>query len=141
MNLQRMLRAAVLASLVAAPVALAQPSTEFARLSTQYAAWAGGRANAESLVRGLSSGGSVTLVTSVGADVSLAGFRPASPLSYGEVSSALSNARQSLSRLGIAQPTAEQIQAALIGGDIERADGSTRRLSGVGASSVPGALR
>jgi len=40
-------------------------------------------------------------------------------------------AQQNLARMGVAQPNAEQIQAALIGGDVEIASGSSRQLAGM----------
>ena len=133
MNVQRMLRALVLASLCSASAAWADvPGGDFSRLSSQYAAWAGGKSNADAIVGGLRSGSSITLVTSgAGRSVSLAGFTPQGPMTYGEIHAALSNAQRTLSRLGIAQPTAEQIQAALIGGEITTRDGASRSLAGV----------
>jgi hypothetical protein len=127
MNPKRLLRAAFVAAVFTAPVAWAQPAGDFARLSSQYAEWAGGRSNADSLVSGLRDGASVTLVTTgTGRTVSIAGFRPPARMSYGEVRSALANARSTLARMGIANPTAEEIQTALIGGEI-----GTRQVAGV----------
>jgi len=134
MNSKRTLRALLVAASLAATGALAAelPAGDYARLSSQYAGWAGGKSNADALVGGMRSGSSITLVTTGGGrSVSLAGFTPSAPMSYGQISSALAGARESLSRLGIGNPTAEQIQAALIGGDIEVADGRTRQLAGV----------
>jgi hypothetical protein len=94
-------------------------SNDFARLTTNYAAWAGGKTNAEALVAGLRDGRTVTLVTNIpGEGISLAGFTPAAPMGYGAIESLLSSAQRSLQRAGVQRPTAEQIQAALIGGDI-----------------------
>lgn len=100
----------------AAPARASQPSD----LRSQYATWAGGPENAQQLVNGLRQGTSVTLVTrQPGQRMSLAGFTPARALSDDEISSALASARRELSRLGIERPSAEQIQAALIGGEVE----------------------
>jgi hypothetical protein len=80
----------------------------------------------------LLGGKTVTLVTTDPArNVSLAGFTPAAPMSAREVRLALDAARQSLSRLGISYPSAEQMQAALIGGDLILRDGSSRQVAGV----------
>ncbi|HEX4782679.1 MAG TPA: hypothetical protein VH301_18115 [Usitatibacter sp.] len=127
------LAASLAASLAFAATAMAAsaPPTEASRLSSEYAEWAGGHSNAESLVAGLRNGAPVTIVTN-GRDrsVSIAGFTPASAMSYGGVSSALSGAQHSLSRLGITKPNAEQIQAALIGGEIRTASGATTVMKG-----------
>ena len=45
-----------------------------ARIASQYAAWAGGRSNADALVKGMASGSSITLVTHANGTRSLAGF-------------------------------------------------------------------
>ena len=106
-------------------------------LSAQYASWAGGKANAEALVQGLRTGSSITLST-VRPDgtTSIAGFTPRA-LSHGEVANALERARDSLARLGIQKPTAEQIQAALIGGEVELRDGATTMVKGVVLAAPP----
>jgi hypothetical protein len=105
--------------------------TEATRLTSQYSDWAGGKSNADTLVAGLRNGSTVTLVTN-GADrsTSIAGFTPSGSMSYGNVSAALSSAQRSLARLGITHPTAEQIQAALIGGEVLRPNGATAVVRG-----------
>ena len=127
MNSTRALAASLAASLAFAATAMAAtaPQTDASRLAGQYAEWAGGQSNADALVAGLRTGTPITLVTN-GADrsVSIAGFTPNSSMSYGAVGNALGNAQRSLSRLGITRPSAEQIQAALIGGEIATANGS-----------------
>jgi hypothetical protein len=132
MNTQRFARAALAAALIAAAPAWAQlPEGDLARLSSQYASWAGSKANADAIVGGLARGSSITLVTSgPNGSASLAGFSPTGPMSYAEVRSALASAQQSLSRLGITRPSAEQIQAALIGGDVVVPGGATRQVAG-----------
>jgi hypothetical protein len=141
----RALAASLAASLAFAANAMAAsaPATEATRLSSQYSEWAGGRSNADSLVAGLRNGAPITIVTN-GSDraVSLAGFTPSAPMNYGNVASALSSAQRSLSRLGIAKPNAEQIQAALIGGEITTPKGSTVAVKGsVAARGAPVASR
>jgi len=119
----------------ATAMAATSPPTEASRLAARYSGWAGGQSNAEALVTGLRSGSSVTLVTN-GADrsVSLAGFSPSGPMSYGAVNNALSDAQRSLSRVGITHPNAEQIQAALIGGEVVGSSGKLVAMRGsVGA--------
>jgi len=134
MKIQRTFAALLVAGSLAASAAIAAdaPAGDFSRLSTQYAGWAGGKSNVDNLITGMRSGSSITLVTTGnGRGVSLAGFTPARAMSYGEISTALSGARQNLARMGVAQPNAEQIQAALIGGDVEVASGASRQLAGV----------
>lgn len=116
---------------IAANAMAATPATDATRLASQYSEWAGGRSNADSLVAGLRNGAPVTLVTS-GPDraVSVAGFTPTPSRSYGNVGSALANAQRSLGKIGITKPTAEQIQAALIGGEVTAANGKTTLVKG-----------
>ncbi len=141
MKPHQMLEAALTAALLStAASAQTTPATgEAARLATNYASWAGGRSNAEMLVNGLSSGSSITLATK-GPDraVSIAGFTPARPMSYQDVNAALARAQRELSRVGISRPTAEEIQAALIGGEVTLPDGATMQMAGlVPASGAP----
>jgi len=145
MKMQRLLRATLCAALVAAAPAWAEsPPGDFSRLSSQYAAWAGGKSNADAIVNGMRGGSSITLVTAApDRSVSIAGFTPAAAMGYGQIRSALATAQQSLARMGISHPTAEQIQAALIGGEITLPNGSSRQVAGaIGARGVaPVALR
>jgi hypothetical protein len=119
----RMIAASIAATVaLAATSALAAPATaqQAQGLTSQYAGWAGSAENAQSLVNGLRNGTSIMIVTrEPGRRVSLAGFTPSRSMSDSEVSEALASARRELSRLGIQRPTAEQIQAALIGGEVE----------------------
>lgn len=122
-----------LTTALAATTAMAAtaPVTEATRLTSQYSEWAGGKSNADALIAGLRNGSPITIVTN-GSDrsVSIAGFTPAASLSYGGVGTALSNAQRSLARIGITKPTADQIQAALIGGEIALSNGSTTMVRG-----------
>jgi hypothetical protein len=122
-----MMRIAVATLALATLPALAAVSD----LSSQYANWAGGKSNADSLVNGLQSGKSVMLVTQGSNNTrSLAGFTPPAPMSPEDVSAALAKARSTLASLGIRQPSADQIQAALIGGEVEMGNGRTRMVQG-----------
>jgi len=131
-----------LAAALAATSAMAAtvPVTEATRLTSQYSEWAGGKSNADALIAGLRNGSPITIVTN-GSDrsVSIAGFTPAASMRYGSVGSALSNAQRSLARIGITKPTAEQIQAALIGGEVALSNGSTTMVRG--SVSPAGATR
>ena len=122
----RKLAASLAASLLAASTAMAA-----SRIATEFSAWAGSHQNAEALVNGLHQGTSITIATT-GPDrtVSLAGFTPGSRMDYDEIRAALATARATLARMGVRQPTAEQIQAALIGGDVESRGGRARNVQG-----------
>ena len=52
----------------------------------------------------------------------------------GARSSALSSAQRSLARVGIDKPSAEQIQAAIIGGEVTTKSGATAMVKGSVAS-------
>jgi len=129
----RKLAASLAASLAFASSAMAatESAAPQSRIASDFAGWAGGRQNAEALVTGLHNGTSITLATTGSRrNVSLAGFTPSAPMSYDDVRDALASARSSLSRLGVRQPTAEQIQAALIGGEILLPSGASAEMRG-----------
>ncbi|HXF77433.1 MAG TPA: hypothetical protein VN598_01105 [Usitatibacter sp.] len=145
MTIRRSTLAASLAASLAfaanAMAASAPAPTEATRIANQYSQWAGGHSNAEALVAGLRNGAPVTIVTnSADRSVSIAGFTPASSMGYGSVASALAEAQHSLERLGIRKPNAEQIQAALIGGEISTANGGVTVVKGsvVARGPAPG---
>ena len=123
--------AAAAIALAALPAFAAVGNGDAARISSKYSTWAGGKSNADSLVTGLQNGTTVMLTTK-GADNtrSLAGFTPPTAMSAEEVESALARARSTLSSMGIRNPNADQIQAALIGGEVTLADGRTRSVAG-----------
>jgi len=52
-------------------------------------------------------------------------------MGWGNVSHALALARTALANAGITEPTAADLQAALVGGDVTTADGKTATLAGV----------
>jgi hypothetical protein len=83
----------------------------------------------------------ITLVTN-GPDrsVSIAGFTPSAPMGYDSVKAALANAQRSLARVGVSHPNAEQIQAALIGGEVKTARGGTAVVKGSIAARGSGPL-
>ena len=111
--------------------ATAAPADDTARLSSQYASWAGGKTNADSLVNGLRSGSSVTLVTvSPDNTKSIAGFTAQTRMSTEEIARSLAAAKRSLAGMGIRQPSADQIQSALIGGEVTLPDGKTKLVQG-----------
>src|SRR5688572_25273544 len=123
--------AAAALALAALPAFAAVGNGDAARISSKYSSWAGGKTNADSLVNGLQNGTTVMLTTK-GSDNtrSLAGFTPPAAMSPEEVESALARARSTLASMGIRNPNADQIQAALIGGEVTLADGRTRSVAG-----------
>lgn len=124
-------------------VAAMATSDDARKLSTQYSTWAGGKSNADALVTGMQNGTTVMLVTQ-GPDNtrSLAGFTPPAEMSTEEIASALARAKSTLAGMGVRQPSAGQIQAALIGGDVALASGGTKAVQGsVGLSSETVAVR
>src|SRR5258706_1203588 len=143
MNTLRLLKAAVAAVLVAgAPsvFALGVSSTESAKLSASYSTWAGGKSNSDSLVAGLRSSSTIDLTTTAAdGTVSTATFKPnTKAMGYGNVKHALTLAQRSLANLGITNPTATQMQAALMGGEIKLPDGTTTTVKGVVALRASG---
>jgi hypothetical protein len=130
-------------ALSAPAFAAVAPSDDARRLSSQYATWAGSRANAEALVTGMQNGTTVMLTTQ-GSDNtrSLAGFTPDSKMSTAEIAAALARAKATLASMGVKQPSADQIQAALIGGEVTLAGGRTKAIQGsVGYTQEPVAIR
>jgi hypothetical protein len=98
------------------------------RLSARYTALAGSETNAKSLVAGLRDGTDVKL-TSGAATTTI--DPPTGKMGYGNVNIALALAEANLKEQGIAQPTAEQLKAALNGGTITSSSGKTVQMSGV----------
>jgi hypothetical protein len=128
-------------AIAADAMAATAPATEATKLSAQYSNWAGGRSNADSLVAGLRNAAPIALVTN-GPDrsVSIAGFTPLAPMSYGAVGSALASAQRSLARVGINKPNAEEIQAALIGGEVKTARAGATLVKGSLVSRAAGPI-
>ena len=123
--------AAAAIALAALPAVAALGDTDSRSLSSQYAGWAGGKSNADALVNGLQGGKTVMLVTQGANNTrSLAGFTPPGPMSAEQVSAALAKAKSTLAGMGVKQPSADQIQAALIGGEVELGNGRTRMVQG-----------
>ena len=108
------------------------------KIASNFTGIAGSEENALALVNALRSGGEVTLVTTVPPPAgSPAGTLPTTtettfavptkPMGWGNVKHSLSLARDQLARAGITDPTAAQLQTALMGGDlvVTNADGTT----------------
>ena len=143
----RMLAAAVLMAL--APLATAQTTGTApeqnkgqalvaTKIASNFTDLAGSEENALALVNALRTGGEITLVTTVPppagsppgtlpTTTTTSFTPPTKPMGWGNVKHALALAQDQLARAGITNPTAEQLQTALTGGDLVRvnADGTT----------------
>jgi hypothetical protein len=130
----RMTVAAIALALSVPAVAAVAPSDDARKLSSQYSSWAGGKSNADALVTGMQNGSTVMLMTQNSDNTrSLAGFTPQTRMSTEEIAAALAKAKSTLASMGVKQPTADQIQAALVGGEVNLAGGSAKAVQG----SVP----
>ena len=108
-------------------------ATVSSKISSDFSSFAGSTANADALVAGLRSGNAITLTSTdpKGVTTSTTFTPPTAQMGYGNVYTSLALARQQLAGLGITDPTAQQIQAALVGGTVTGANGQTTTLTGV----------
>jgi antitoxin (DNA-binding transcriptional repressor) of toxin-antitoxin stability system len=98
------------------------------KIAADFESFAGSEENSTALVTGLRSGSEITL-TQEGEPS--ATFTPATkPMGYGNVSTSLSLAKYQLAQQGITEPTPEQLQTALNGGEIT-INGETVEYQGV----------
>lgn len=101
-------------------------SLEVQRLAPQLVDFAGSQANFDSLVRGLSEGLPVSLVSSTPDGLTqTVTFTPSTTLSSLDIARTLEQARQQLIARGIGAPSAEQIGVTLVGGALPTALGTT----------------
>ena len=108
------------------------------RISQDFAGFAGSDDNASSLVAGLRRGTSITLTTPSGADPqsnTISFTPPTRPMGNGNVYISLALAKQQLAGIGITQPTADEIKAALVGGTVTTGSGATAK-----TVTLPGVL-
>lgn len=103
------------------------------KISSDFATFAGSPANAEALVTGLRGGTAITLSSTdaKGVTSSTTFTPPTGKMGYGNVYTSLALAKQQLAGLGITNPTAQQIEAALVGGTVTSSSGQTTRLTGI----------
>jgi hypothetical protein len=104
------------------------------KIAANFVNLAGSEENALALVNGLRNGTNVTLkspTTTTGTSTSTTIDPPTGKMGWGNVKIALGLAQDALLRAGITNPTAAQLQAALNGGTITKADGTTVTLKGV----------
>lgn len=123
MKPSRFLLAVTLATAFGAVGAEALPEAEsryVKRIDGRFAAFAGSRANLESLAVGLRHGTQIKLS---GSGESTTVLPPTKPMGYGNVTRALDLAARNLAAVGISEPTPTQIGAALNGGTVRTATG------------------
>jgi hypothetical protein len=103
------------------------------KISADFATFAGSAANADALVTGLRNGTAITLTSTnpQGGSTSTTFTPPTGKMGYGNVYTSLALAKQQLAGLGITNPTAQQIEAALMGGTVTNSSGQTTQLTGV----------
>ena len=102
------------------------------RISSDFSAFAGSTTNSDALVTGLRNGTEVTLATTGanGVTTSTTFTPPTGKMGYGNVYTSLALAKQQLAGVGITEPTAAQLQAALVGGTVTTPTGQAT-LTGV----------
>ena len=106
------------------------------RIASSFTSLAGSDANSLKLVQGLRNGTAITLTT---VSATTTGTTPATTtitpptgkMGWGNVFISLALAKAVLANAGITNPTTQQLQAALMGGSVTGADGSTVTLKGV----------
>ena len=97
----------------------------------RFESLAGSKENLASLAGGLRSGNEITLIEQTRTGPRATTFVPATkPMGYGNVTRSLDLANRRLDALGISDPTAAQLKAALNGGTVTTARGDVR-LDGV----------
>ncbi|RDS82006.1 hypothetical protein [Dyella psychrodurans] len=113
---------------------------ETSRLTNEFTGLAGSTTNAQALVDGLRNGSPITLTStsSTGATTTTTFTPDTGKLGYGNVRIALSLAQASLAQQGITAPTSAELAAALNGGTLVLANGTTVSLQGVLAARAAG---
>ena len=108
-------------------------STVSGKIATDFSSFAGSTPNADALVGGLRNGTVITLSSTdaKGVTTSTTFTPPTGKMGYGNVYTSLALAKQQLAGLGITDPSAQQIQAALAGGTVTGANGQSTTLTGV----------
>lgn len=103
------------------------------RISADFSAFAGSTENSNALVTGLRSGSAITLTSTdaKGTATTTTFTPPTGKMGYGNVYTSLALAKQQLAAAGITDPTAQQIEAALVGGTVTAPNGQTTTLTGV----------
>lgn len=108
------------------------PDPEAQKVATRFLKLAGSEENAVALVLALRHGVGVHLFADdAPAAESVAIEIDSPPMAYNEVRVALLHVQDVLVRAGYTRPSAEQVRAALLGGDIRTAEGRPLHLRGI----------
>jgi len=129
------------------PITPASTSVPGDRLTSNFSSFAGSSENATSLVYGLRTGSSITLTDPVivggPPPVSTTFTAPTKPMGYGNIRIALSLAQAQLASQGITNPSATELQGALMGTTVTGPGGTTTtdgvlqmRASGMGWGQI-----
>jgi hypothetical protein len=137
-----MLVISVLASIATQAVAQGERAE---KIAASYASLAGSRDNAIALVEALRYGAPVKLAqpeptATRRVPVMIVLEPPTGEMQWTDVDTALGMAQEALARARIVQPTFEQLEAALLGGDVANEHGETFAFAGIltlHASGVP----
>jgi hypothetical protein len=121
------------------PLALNKGQTNVAnKIAGDFTLLAGSKENAYNLVTALRNGTEVKLTTTTtgtgggtGTTTSTTFDPPTGKMGWGNVSHSLALAQSVLKQAGITEPTAAQLQAALMGGEITGANGKVVTLEGI----------
>lgn len=114
------------------------------KIAANYTALAGSQDNAIALVEALRHGTAVKLTESQPVEKHVPAMivldPPTGVMEWADIERALDMAQSALARARIMRPTAEQLEAALLGGDVTNAEGEMLSLAGIltlRASGVP----
>jgi hypothetical protein len=106
-----------------------------AQIASNFGTLAGSSDNALALVNALRNGTQATLTTPPatpdGTATTTSFTPPTGKMGWGNVFHSLALAKAALAQVGITNPTSAQLQAALMGGSVTRADGTTATLKGI----------
>lgn len=98
--------------------AVGTSTTTEAKLSTEFADFLGGEEQAGTVVSGLRQGAAFSLESGSGSSGTTTIDPPTGTMGYGNVRITLRLAQAELGRLGITQPTSEELSAVLLGGEV-----------------------
>lgn len=149
----------VMSTLLASSLAMAQTTTQTTtgttapqpatssvvsgKLTTEFSGWAGSTENADALVNGLRTGSAITLTSTAtdGTATTTTFVPPTRPMGYGNIRIALLLAKTQLASQGITDPTATQLQGALLGTSGSSTQGILQmRASGMGWGQIANSM-
>ena len=130
---REMLVAAIVSTFAGGMAVAAEPqdSKTLSRISSDFSTFAGSTSNSTSLATGLRTGSPITLSSTdaKGVITETTFTPPTGKMGNGNVFISLALAKQQLAGLGITQPTATDIRAALINGPVTLPNGQTTQVN------------